>query len=305
MKRTMNKSELGLGTWQFGPSHGFWIDQDQRSSRAVLKLALKAGIRHFDTAPSYGNGLSEQLLSSVIQTRDQVQLASKFMPKKPELVRIDVQKSLGRLKTDYLDILYLHWPSSRLALKPVMSAACSLIKEGLVRQVGACNIPISYLRELEDLPITVLQIPCSLLWDRSIAQYRQYAHDHGMALVGYSPLGLGLLGGNHPSPPEDRRKDLYVFRPEAYAHYRNLLDLLSRLAERKGCTSAQLALLWARSQGFSTIVAGSRNEEQLRQLIYTSHLELDEEEISLLDERAEALTSYAPSSWDNYFGHRW
>lgn len=301
----MNKSELGLGTWQFGPSHGFWIDQDQKASRAVLKLALKSGIRHFDTAPSYGNGLSEQLLSSFLHPRETLQLASKFMPKTPELVRIDVQKSLDRLKTDYLDILYLHWPSSRLALKPIMRAACSLIEEGLVRAVGACNIPLSYLAEWEDLPITILQIPCSLLWIRSMDQYRSYARDHGLTLVGYSPLGLGLLGCSHPSPPQDGRKNLYVYQPEAYEQYCNLLDLLSRLADRKGCTSAQLALLWARSQGFSTIVAGSRNEEQLRQLLCTSHLELDEEEKSLLDERAETLTSCAPSSWDNYFGHRW
>ena len=120
-------------------------------------------------------------------------------------------------------------------------------------------------------------------------------------VVGYA-MGLGY--GSAIRALTDG-EDLYVYQPEAYEQYRNLLDLLSRLADRKGCTSAQLALLWARSQGFSTIVAGSRNEEQLKQLLCTSHLELDEEEKSLLDERAETLTSCAPSSWDNYFGHRW
>lgn len=301
----MNKSELGLGTWQFGPSYGFWIDQDQSASRAVLRLALKSGIIHFDTAPSYGNGLSEQLLSSVLQPRNTLHVASKFMPKTPNLVRTDVLKSLRRLKTEYLDILYLHWPSSALTMKPIMREACSLIKEGLVREVGACNIPLSYLAEWEDLPITVLQIPCSLLWVRSMDQYRRYAFDHGMRLVGYSPLGLGLLGGNHSGVPDDGRKNLYVFRPEAHVQFHSLLDALARLAERKGCTSAQLALLWARSQGFSTIVAGARNKEQLDGLLQTSSLELDEEEKSLLDERARTLTCCAPSSWDNYFGHRW
>lgn len=301
----MNKSELGLGTWQFGPSYGFWTDQDQQASRSVLRFARKHGIRHFDTAPSYGNGLSEQLLASVIQTREDLVVCTKFMPKSPELVRKDLQKSLARLKTDYVDILYLHWPSSSLAMKPILSAACDLIQEGLVRKVGACNIPLSYLKEMEDLPITALQIPCSLLWVRSLAAFRQYAQDHQMDLVGYSPLGLGLLGGKYAKQPEDGRKDLYVFKSEAYKEYLSLLDLLGQLADRKGCTSAQLALVWARSQGFSTILAGARNLVQVSQLLATSTLELDEEEKSLLDEKAHDLTSCAPSSWDNYFGHRW
>ncbi len=301
----MIKSELGLGTWQFGPSYGFWSDQDRQASRAVLRLALRSGIRHFDTAPSYGNGLSEQLLASVMQSREQVLLASKFMPKTPDLVRSDVRKSLDRLKTDHLDILYLHWPNSTLAMKPIMRAACNLIKEGLVRQVGACNMPLSYLSEMEDLPITILQIPCSLLWTRSIQQYRRYAHDHGMQLVGYSPLGLGLLGDNHPTAPSDSRKDFYVYRPEAHPHYLDLLALMKELSQQKSCTSAQLALLWARSQGFSTILAGARNEQQLLQLLHTSKLELDEQESVLLEEKAHKLTSCAPSDWDNYFGHRW
>lgn len=301
----MSKSELGLGTWQFGPSYGFWTDQDQKASRSVLSLALRSGIRHFDTAPSYGNGLSEQLLSSVITARAEVHLSTKFMPKTAPLVRKDLIKSLGRLKTGYVDTLYLHWPSSSLPLKPILRSACDLIQEGLVGKVGVCNTPLSYLREFEDLPITSVQIPCSLLWVRSLDEYRRYAIDHAMEMVGYSPLGLGLLGGSHAMPPQDGRKELYVFQPEAYATFQSLLDLLNTLSDRKGCSNAQLALLWSLSQGFSTILAGARNTTQLEQLLETSTLALDEQEKSLLDEMAERLTSCAPSSWDNYFGHRW
>ncbi|HKM06760.1 MAG TPA: aldo/keto reductase, partial [Sphaerochaeta sp.] len=116
----MNRLELGLGCWQFGPSFGFWNGQDQSDSVRVLHKALRDNIRHFDTAASYGNGRSEQLLGHQLKRfsktigREELTIATKIMPKSPSLVRKDVIKSLSRLCTPYIDILYLHWPSRDL-----------------------------------------------------------------------------------------------------------------------------------------------------------------------------------------------
>ncbi len=304
----MKRSELGLGTWQFGPSHGFWTEAGEEKAQTLLRFALARGIRHIDTAPAYGNGLSEQRIGSVLASlpnRSEVHISSKFMPKTVATVRQDVEKSLGRLKTDYLDTLYLHWPSSTIPLKPILASAYQLVEEGLVRTLGLCNTPLALLKTLEDVPFTSLQIPCSLLWTRDLEELRNYAKQRSLRLVGYSPLGLGLLGGHHRVKPHDERASLYVYAPEVYSSFLKLLDTLGQLATKKGCSSAQMALLWAQHQNFSTILVGARSTQQLEESLSGAQLVLDEEEESLLDEMAGRLIAHIPASCDNLFGYRW
>ncbi len=302
------RSELALGTWQFGPSHGFWSDADTHISRSTIRTALKAGIRHFDTAPAYGSGMAEQLLGSVVsQTieRSLLRIDTKFMPKDPLLVEQDVHKSLNRLKTPYIDTLYLHWPSSNLPLRPIMQAAERLMHTGKVRSLGICNTPISLLRHLEDIPISFIQIPCSLIWTRDLEAFIGYAELRHISLVGYSPLALGLLGGNHTEKPHDSRGNLYVFWESAYPIYQQLRTLIASLAEAKKVSMADIALAWAMGQGFETIIVGARNPQQLDLITKKNRCSLDEEEKSLLDEVAGRLHACAPPLWDNLFGHRW
>ncbi len=301
MKRN---SDLALGSWQFGPSHGFWTGGSVQASRLTISAAYKAGIRHFDTAPAYGNGLAEQLLGSVLSGKS-VHIDTKFMPKHPSLVEQDVQKSLDRLKTTSINTLYLHWPSSTVDLRPIVQAATRLIERGMIHNLGLSNTPLSLVQTLQDLPITFLQVPCSLLWTRGLKEYKQYAKEQGISLVGYSPLGLGLLSGKYPERPNDRRGDLYVYQEKAYPVYRELLELLSFLANRKGMSMVQLALVWSQNQDFARILIGARSPEQLQPLLETNSFSLDEGEKKLLDEVAGRLQACAPPSWDNLFGHRW
>ncbi len=304
----MNKSELGFGTWQAGPSHGFWTDGNVQASKATLREAFSSSFTHFDTAPSYGNGRSEQLLGSFLaqkSNRMDLTIATKFMPKTPALVAKDVHTSLSRLKTDYIDVLYLHWPSSQIDLKPIMIAVQDLQAQQLVRSIGISNTPLSLLRTLEEFPISCIQLPCSLIWTRSVREIREYAKQRGIALVGYSPLGLGLLSGQHSTPPEDSRRTLYVYQGSSYQAFQALLSTLKTLATEKGCNMAQLSLLWAQSQGCEVILTGARNPNQLKELTATRPLFLEEQEKSLLDEKATQLEATIPPQWDNLFGYRW
>ncbi len=304
----MKRSELGLGTWQFGPSHGFWTETGGEKAQTLVRFALAQGIRHIDTAPAYGNGLSEQRIGSVLASlpnRKELHLSTKFMPKTVKTVRQDVLKSLGRLKTDYLDTLYLHWPSSTISLKPILKTAHELVEEGLVRALGLCNTPLTLLNTLDDIPFSFLQVPCSLLWTRDLAETRAYAKERSIELVGYSPLGLGLLGGNHREKPEDGRASLYVYASDVYPTFLELLDTMGELASKKGCSSAQLALLWAQSQDFSTILVGARSTQQLAESLSCAKLVLDVDEKSVLDEMAGRLAAHIPASCDNLFGYRW
>ena len=307
----MNKSELALGCWQFGPSFGFWDGQNQVDSVRVLHKALRENIRHFDTAASYGNGRSEQLLGHQIKRfantigREDLTIATKIMPKSPSLVRKDVQKSLSRLCTPYLTILYLHWPSRALDILPILDAMKELQREGLVLSLGLSNFPLALLPLYKDYPISYLQVPCSLLWTKDMHKLIPYCKEQSIKLVGYSPLGLGLLNGNHLTAPNDSRKDLYVFTESSYPTYKALYAILTELGERHHRPMAQIALRWAMSQGYDVLLLGARNKSQLEENLLARSIELSKEEYAALDNAASLLAATIPTEQDNLFGHRW
>lgn len=307
----MNKSELALGCWQFGPSYGFWDGQDQLDSVRVLHKALRENIRHFDTAASYGNGRSEQTLGPQLKRfsntigREELTIATKIMPKGPSLVRKDVLKSLSRLCTSYLDILYLHWPSRELDLAPILDAMVELKDEGLVRSLGLSNFPIPLLSSFSSYPISYLQSPCSLLWTKDMYNLISYCKASTIKLVGYSPLGLGLLNGSHLSPPNDSRKNLYVFTERAYPTYKALYAILKEISEKHQTPMAQIALRWAMSQGYEVLLLGSRNKTQLEENLAAQSIELSEDECAALDRASYHLAATIPLEQDNLFGHRW
>lgn len=307
----MNRLELALGCWQFGPSFGFWENQLRTDSLRVLHAALRENIRHFDTAASYGNGSSEQLLGHQLKRfsntigREQLHIATKIMPKSPSLVRKDVQKSLARLCTPYLDVLYIHWPSSDLDLIPILDAMVELKEEGLIRSLGLSNFPLSLLSRFSEYPISYLQSPCSLLWTKDMHPLITYCREKAIKLVGYSPLGLGLLNGKHPNAPCDSRATLYVFDEGAYPTYKDLYAILEKLSEKYQRPMAQIALKWAMQQGFDILLLGARNKSQLLENLGAQSIDLAEDDSAALDEAAALLAAKIPQDQDNLFGHRW
>lgn len=307
----MKNLELALGCWQFGPSFGFWDGQSRSDSLRVLHAALREGIRHFDTAASYGNGSSEQIVGHQVRRfantigREELTIATKIMPKSPSLVRKDVQKSLARLCTPYLDILYLHWPSSSLDLKAILAAMTVLKEEGLVRSLGLSNFPLSILPSFAEFPISYVQSPCSLLWAGDLLALRSYCKDKAIKVVGYSPLGLGLLNGKHLSSPDDKRSDLYVFSETSYPTYKALYGILAELSHEQQRPMAQIALKWAMDQGCDLLLLGARNKAQLEENLAARSVDLAEDERTALDRAATLLAATIPREQDNLFGHRW
>lgn len=307
----MKRSDLALGCWQFGPSFGFWENQRRSDSLGVLHAALRENIRHFDTAASYGNGSSEQIVGHQLRRfsntigREELCIATKIMPKSPSLVRKDVQKSLARLCTPYLDILYLHWPSSTLELKPILDAMVELRDEGVIRSLGLSNVPLSMLPTFSEYPISYLQSPCSLLWAGSLHPLISYCNTKSIKLVGYSPLGLGLLNGKHLSPPNDSRASLYVYAESSYPTYKTLYGILEELSEKHQRPMAQIALRWAMDQGFDLLLIGARNKAQLQENLAAGSIDLAEDESAALDRAAALLAATIPPGQDNLFGHRW
>ena len=162
-----------LGTWQIAPSDGFWTDQDLSESEVVLSAAVKAGIRCFDTAQSYGKGRSEQTLAKILRRHPDIRFTidTKIMPstKSPE---DNLRISLDRLKPFSVDCLYLHWPRSGFDNLAYLKEMEKLRGCGIIRKLGICNLP---LQELErfirvGLKIDRIQRPVSLLWSRDIEE---------------------------------------------------------------------------------------------------------------------------------------
>lgn len=307
----MKTSEIGLGCWQFGGSFGYWENQNRSDSIKLLHYALKAGIRHFDTAQGYGNGESEQFTGQQLKRfsksipRSELTIATKIMAKGPLQVRKDVETSLRRLCTDYIDILYLHWPSSTIPLTPIMDALAEILETEMVMTIGLSNFPLPLLQSFKTYPIGYYQMPCNLLWTRDLEQTLHYCKENKIKTVGYSPLGLGLLNGNHETSPTDGRKDIYCYAPESYPLYKSLYGKLWDLSCKKQCSIAQIALVWALGQGFDSVLLGARNKLQLQQNLASRNLRLSGLEMHELSVIAGKLASSAPISQDNIFNHRW
>ena len=309
-------AELGLGGWQFAGTFGFWDGQTREDSIRTVHAALRGGIRHFDTAQSYGNGRSEQLVGQQLRRfqaefpRETLTIATKLMPMPPLRIRKAVETSLRRLCTPYLDILYLHWPDSHCDVLPILEAMRTLQTDGLVRQIGVSNFPPDLLqRTCDRFPLDWVQCAGSLLWTRNLARTLDVCRQRSVRIALYSPLGMGLLSGRYRTaadlPEKDARRNLFCFQEDCRASWNELLDILRACAECIGCTPAQIALAWALVQDVSVVVGGARNKSQLAQNLATTALEFPQEMLEELSVAARTLEQSIPRQQDNIFGHAW
>ena len=306
---------IGLGCWAFGG--GYWYNQQRQDSVQTIHAAIRSGIRHFDTAQSYGKGSSEQITGQQLRRfhnsvpRTSYTIASKlFLPEDPRDVEALVRKSLNRLCTPYLDILYIHWPDSSKDLHAYLYELQRIRQMGLCKSLGVSNFTPSLLQEtIETITIDYCQIPVSLLWTKSLQNLGPLCKKEGIHLVGYSPLTLGLLGGKYRKaddlPEGDLRRRLFPFQEPYIEHFYHLLDTISQIAQENNTTVAQAALLWSRLQAVDLILTGARTKEQLFSAIQSDALSLFTKALASLDEAANLLAKQIPEEEDNLFFHRW
>jgi myo-inositol catabolism protein IolS len=308
-------STLGLGCWSFGG--GFWLDQNYNDSIRTIHTALRAGIRHFDTAQGYGNGRSEQITGQQIRRfsqtipRETITIASKiFLPPDPSMLRKMVETSLKRLCTTYLDILYIHWPDSKKNHLPYLNTLVDIVDEGLIRSIGVSNFTPELLHQAASrIRISHCQFPSSLLWIRSLHKLGPYCEQNGIKIVTYSPLGLGLLTGKYRTSDDfksqDRRRNLFYLDTCYRKTYWNLLDTLSCEANKLHTSQSNLALAWAIRQNVSTVLLGARNRMQLEDNLNAYPIDIPEETMQALETASYELDAMIPPNEDNPFFHRW
>lgn len=290
-------SAVGLGCMNL--SHAYGTPPPRDVAAQVLDGALNGGITLFDTAALYGFGANEELLGGLLAPhRERIVLTSKcgmqgvngqrVIDGRPETIRASVEASLKRLRTDVIDVLYLHRLDPKVAVEDSVGAMADLARAGKVRALGLSEVSASTLRRACAVhPIAALQSEYSLWTRNPEIAVLDACRELGTAFVAFSPLARGFLGGElrdvSKLEPKDIRRAMPRFSPENYAANLKLLDGFQDEAAQLNCAPATLALAWLLQQGEHIIpIPGTSRPAHLWELIAAPRLELDGETLRRL-----------------------
>lgn len=297
-------ANVALGCMNFCHAYGSPVSTEQ--SHAVLHAALDAGVTLFDTAALYGFGASESLVGPVLKPyRSRITLASKggmagvrgedgvmrrVIDGHPRTLRRNCEDSLQRLGTDVIDLYYLHRWDQRVPIEESVGEMARLKEEGKIRALGLSEVGTEALRRAHrEHPIAALQSEYSL-WSRNAELGTLAAcKELGIAYVAFSPMGRGFLSGKLQGVDGlvkgDIRASMPRFAPEAYARNLRLLAPMQAIAEKAGCTLAELAIAWVLHQGEHVIaLPGTTSVDHLLEDVRGGGVRLDAAVLAELDE---------------------
>jgi aryl-alcohol dehydrogenase-like predicted oxidoreductase len=240
--------------------------------------------------------------------RDQVVIATKFgfaletgaptgLDSRPETIRSSVERSLERLRTDTIDLLYQHRIDPDVPIEEVAGTVKELIAEGKVKHFGLSEAGVQNIRRAHAVqPVTALQSEYSLWWREPEAEILPTLEELGIGFVPFSPLGKGFLTGKIDQDATfddgDFRNTVPRFAPEARKANRAFVDLIGRIAERKGATSAQVALAWVLAQKpWFVPIPGTTKQHRLEENIAASKVDLTTDDLREIDEAESSLTA--------------
>ncbi len=259
---------LGLGTWQ---------NDDPEACTESVKTALEMGYRHIDTAQAYDN---EEAVGEGIEQadvdREDVFLATKVWI--DQLGHDDViestKESMEKLGVDYLDLLYIHWPSGDYDPEETLGAFDELVDEGLIERIGVSNFTPEHLdeaREVAEHPIFANQVECHPELPQD--ELREYGEEHDVELVAYSPLARGDVMD---------------------------VDVVNEIAEKHDASAVQVSLAWLREKGV-TAIPKATSEEHIRDNWESLAVDLDEEDVQAIDDiddtDRKVHPDFAPDAW--------
>jgi aryl-alcohol dehydrogenase-like predicted oxidoreductase len=294
-------SALGLGC--MGMSFAYGAAPDKTEMITLLRQAVERGVTFFDTAEVYGPFANEELLGEALAPlRDQVVIATKFgfdltrdpasgpgTNSRPEHIRQVVDASLGRLRTDSIDLLYQHRVDPDVPIEDVAGTVGELIRAGKVKHFGLSEAGAQTIRRAHAVQaVAALQSEYSL-WQREVeAEILPVLGELGIGFVPYSPLGRGFLTGAITAETvfdkTDFRTRLPRFQQEAMAANQALVDLVRAIAAPLGATPAQVALAWLLAQGDSIVpIPGTTKLSRLEENIGAVELSLSPASLAALD----------------------
>ncbi len=292
-------SRVALGTWAMGG--WMWGGTNQRDAVATIRAALRQGINLIDTAPVYGFGVAEEIVGTalagmrkqaVITTKAGLEWRDGRIYRNASRARIlqEVDDSLRRLRTDYIDIYLVHWPDPLVPVEETAEAMRSLYEQGKIRAIGVSNFSVVQASRFRSIaPVHVLEPPYNL-FERAIeSQILPYCRANGIATFGYGALCRGLLSGRMRLDTifegDDLRRVDPKFQAPRYAQYLEAVRRLDEFAQRRFHRRViHLAVRWMLDQGISVALWGARHPEQLEASLGVADWSLDTAARDQIDE---------------------
>lgn len=302
---------LGLGCMNL--SHAYGVPPDKAHAKAVLSRALELGIVHLDSAALYGFGRNESLLGNFLRgRREQVVLISKggmtgidgkrVIDGRPASILRDCEDSLSRLRTEVIDLYYLHRWDRSVPIEDSVGALSRLVETGKVRAIGLSEVSADTLRRAHAVhPVSAVQSEYSLWTRNPEVAVLSACGDLGAAFVAFSPLARGFLANPELDPDQfvekDLRRHMPRFQQPHWERNRALLRGWVDCAREVGCTPAQLALAWVLAQGqFVHAIPGTTSVAHLEENVAAMGIDLD----TGMSRRIEALINPRTVSGGRY-----
>ncbi len=287
-------SAIGLGCMNICHAYGAPVSEQQ--AERVLLGALDAGVTHFDTAALYGFGASETLVGKYLSPhRSKFTLASKcgmqgvpnadgvkvrVIDGRPETIKATCEEALKRLKTDVIDLYYLHRWDKTVPIEDSVGAVSDLVRAGKIQTIGLSEVSAPTLRRAQAVhPITAVQTEYSLWTRNPEIAVLDTCREFGIAFVAFSPVGRGFLCGElkvGAFDAKDIRRSMPRFAPENYAANLTLLPGYLAMASEVGCTPAQLAIAWLLHRGENILpIPGTTSLAHLKDDLGAANVKLD------------------------------
>lgn len=302
-------SSMGLGCMNL--SHAYGAPPSFEQAQTVLLRALDLGVSLFDTAALYGFGANEELVGKVLsQHRHKFILASKcgiFLENgkraidgRPQTIKRTCEDSLRRLRTDVIDLYYLHRWDKNVPIEESVGALADLVQEGKIQKIGLSEVSATTLRKAHAVhPIAALQTEYSLWTRNPEIAVLDVCKQLGIAFVAFSPVGRGFLTGKLRDvasfDDKDIRRGMPRFTSENYAANLVLLDNFIQIADSVGCTAAQLSLAWLLAKADHIIpIPGTTSVAHLEEDLAANDLVLDADVMFRLDTLINQQTVIAP-----------
>lgn len=325
--RKIGSSDLTLSAVTFGAwAAGGWMwgGTEQNNAVEAIRTAYDHGVTSIDTAPAYGQGLSEKIVGEAVNNipRDKVQILTKFGLRwdttkgafhfdskdndgndikihkyagKDGIIK-ECEESLRRLDTDYIDLYQIHWPDPTTPITETMEAVYQLKKDGKIREAGVCNYDMAQMKEAETvIKLASNQVPYSMVRRDIEDEIVPHCIANNKGILAYSPLQRGLLTGKmepgYSFSEGDTRPNEFYFSDENIRRTNRFLDAIQPLANEKDATLAQMVIKWTIEQpGITIALVGARNPEQAEQNAKAVSIELSGDEISFINEELDQLS---------------
>lgn len=303
-KRELGKSGLvtsKMGFGCMGLNYHRGVAKDRNEMIKVVREAIDAGITMFDTAAVYGPYTNEELVGdALVGYRDKVQIATKGgfkidglnneLDSRPESLRKQLEGSLKRLKTDYIDLYYIHRVDPNVPIEDVAMAMKQFKKEGLIKHWGLSEAGVETIRRAHKVePLAAVEYEYSMWWREIEKDVLPVLEELGIGLVAYSPLGRGFLTGkldkNTTFGENDNRADLPRFTKEAMAANQVVIDYINELATAKNATAAQIALAWIMAQKpWIVPIPGTTKISRIHENIKAANIKFSDEEMKTIND---------------------